>query len=441
MKYFIFLFFIIKIFSNEFIVSPVFPILIGENNIYATLEGVFSFYPSREKEKIFNLRKNETLKPNLSSYVSLKIDNEVIKLNQFKSALSEWDEESKKVKISYFHEEKEILVLFELNSIPERKNFFKVSYEIKNLSKKNHQIGLRIFQDVSTYTSEEGKLVVYSNFDSDNHNGEVKFTPFQSPYWETEFDKYRHWKLRNHILGEGITLPDKVAFTSFEKSYFSEWDYFTKKSNNITNDSAVILWWEPKLVLAEQSIFILQEFEISSYYDGFKFDLVNPNSGFGRLKLSYKNPFKDRISVDYKFESFPENSYIIENYKTNFSLSEGEHFDKSIPMTILGKRNILFIIKETRNGVERKYSIPINLSNSNRVQTLPFQFGSTYRVKYSTDKSDLKLKAVLKSKNDNRTLGEVDLLQTKNSKNEFLYTAEIDLKSFYGEVIEEIYIK
>lgn len=438
----IFLFFLfLNLYPNEFLVSPVFPVYVLDTQIYSTLEGVLSLYPSREKEKISKQFKSNSPKKNLTSFASIKIDNEIFQLNQFKSAVSEWDKNKNFVRLAFFHESKEVLILFDLKTAPERKNFLLVSYEIKNLSKKDYQIGLRIFQDISNPSYEHGKLGIFSNQDNDTYSNEIKFTPFQSPYWETEFDKYKYTKLRTHLLGEEITPPDKIAFTKYETSHDSEWDYFTKKSNSIESDSAVIMWWEPKFIAQGSSLQIKYECEISNYSDGFKFDLVNPNSGFGRLKLAYKNPFKEKITVSYQFESFPENSFLMQDYKTTFSLFEGEHFDKSIPMTILGKRNILLIVKETRNGVERKYSIPINLSNSNRAQTIPFQIGNIYRINYSTDKTGLNLKAKLKDKKTNKALVETDLFETKNTKDEFLYYAEVDLKDFYGEVIEEIYIK
>jgi hypothetical protein len=442
--FFLFLFLINSVFAEKLVFEkPLFPIYVSEIPVYGNLDAIFSFYPTRETAKLkqYNLnRKIKTEFQSNSSYISIKVDNEIFRINQLTQVETKWDLDKNSFHFTGVLEAKKIQISMSLNPSPNNKNGFNLSYSLQNYSGMKKEIGFRLFLDISTHSKEGGYIKVLSKT-TGTIDSEIKFIPYETPYWETEIDPVQNWKLRNYLTGVNISPPDKAAVVNWEKGFESNWEYFTKKKNSILTDSALILWWEPKWIEVGKSLEVKTEFEIRKNIEGYRFDLLDANLGYGRMNLCQKNRSKQIIYLEYDFSIFPESFLLNKDYPSSFKINPNEVLDVSLPMTIYGKGKVDLILKETRDGVLKNFQIPISLSESNRSQSPPVIRSNKYPVVYITDKKGLQLKAKIKDKKNQTILAESNLTEKVNDRGTISYTAEIDLKDFNGEVEVEIYLE
>jgi hypothetical protein len=440
MRILFFLFFVscLSIFSLDYF-EPIFAIYSGEYPIYGTINGAFSLFPIREKKKYeeYSLSTKEWKNISGTSYATIKINDEYFPFYQIDNLESDWSLDENHIKLKSFIKSKNLLIGSTLKSIPSKPGSFLLSYDFENLDSKEVSVGLRLLLDVSTPSNEGFKLRLFNANQKDFFNHEVKFTPFQSHYWETDFDPKKKWKIRNYLIGEGLTPPDKIAFTNWKTSFDSIWDYFTKKKISILDDSAVILWWEPKKIQSGKKLSFHTEFEIRKFQLGHTIEVINPKTGYARLHLGYEN--KTNLEQNIEYSLAVSNGFILKDKPLEFKLPAYGILDKTIDIHLSGNGEFDLIIEESINQNSKKYFLPIEIDTDTSLQSPHVIRTDFYPIHYTSNKSGLKLKAILKEKFTNKIIGETFLSETEFAESKYVYTGSIDLKDYIGQVKLEIF--
>lgn len=426
---------------------PSFAIYTANIPVYSTVSGNFTFNPNRE------ISKTETYYRNLkqftktisgSSYLSIKIDEKVYRFHELEDIRSEWNFENESISIFG----KIPLVPIEINMVLKKKTnrdgFFYVTYQATNKTNRIIDIGFRSLLDLSSEVNDNIPLKISTDNSQERevYSNEFKFTPYKSTYWETyetEFDK--GIGIRNYLVENENTPPDQIAFANWDRAFPTEWKYFTNKNINTSSNPSVILWWNPKPIKPGEKREVITEFEIKKKGQSrIYFDLLDADSGSGRLHLKYINSTNSRKELLYFLDS-GDNAILALNQDNplKFILEKNSVLDKIIPISIHGKGNVNLAVKEKFGSAEINHNLSINLAQQNREQSPKFWRSSKYPIIYNSDRDGLKLKGVIRAKDTGKKLGETELVSVKSTENNFVYLGEVDLKEFSGEVMIEIF--
>jgi hypothetical protein len=85
----------------------------------------------------------------------------------------------------------------------------------------------------------------------------------ESEYSGTDLD-FEYWKAYNKeenatvitsgiLYGEDITYPDKFLVTDWKKSMYSSWDYEVDPERSILGDSSVLIYYDPRILLPNET--------------------------------------------------------------------------------------------------------------------------------------------------------------------------------------------
>ena len=398
---------------------PTFAIYTNKIPVYATLSGSFTLHPEREANKAESYFKDIKQSNNIgsgTSYLSVKFEDKVFKFHELTNIKSEWNIEDSSITISGQIPLADVEIFMVLKNKKSRDGSFFVTYGAINRTNRIVDIGFRSLIDVGTEANDGIPLKVCtdSTVEKEIYSNEFKFTPFNSGYWETyESDTDSSIGIRNHLIGQGNTPPDQIAFVNWERAFATDWKYFTNKHVLTSSDSAVLLWWNPQPVKQGERREVSTEYEIKRKNDKISFDLIEPETGSGRLHLKATNNTNSPKEVSYQLDA-GNNAF-------------------------LGKGSVDLIVKEKNGKLETNHNLPVNLARENRDQSPKFWKSSKYPIIYNSDKDGLKLKGVLRAKDSGKKLGETDLISVKSIQNSFVYLGEVDLKEFSGEVLVEIF--
>ena len=124
-----------------------------------------------------------------------------------------------------------------------------------------------------------------------------------------------------------------------------------------------------------------------------------------------------------------------------FIVEKNSILDKIIPLSLHGKGEINFFVKERQGKVETTHSLPVRLTQENRDQSPKFWKSSKYPIIYNSNQDGLRLKGIVRARDSGKKLGETELISVKSIQNSFVYLGEVDIKEFNGEVLVEIFKK
>ncbi|HNI90191.1 MAG TPA: hypothetical protein PKX55_18710, partial [Leptospiraceae bacterium] len=186
---------------------------------------------------------------------------------------------------------------------------------------------------------------------------------------------------------------------------------------------------------------VITEFEIKKKTQPrIYFDLLDSESGSGRLHLKYINSTNSAKELSY-FLDAGSNAVLAlnQNNPLKFIIDKNAIFDKILPISIHGKGNVNLSVKEKFGNTEIAHNLQVRLAQHNREQSPKFWKSSKYPIIYNSDKDGLKLKGVVRAKDTGKKLGETDLISVRSIENSYVYLGEVDLKEFSGEVLVEIF--
>ncbi len=430
-------------YSSKF---PTFAIYTNKIPIYATLSGSFTIYPDKEINKAENHYKNLKLLDRIgsgSSYLSIKFEDKIFKFNELIKIKSEWDIEDSSITISGQIPLADVEIFMTLKNKRNRDGSFFITYGAINRTNRIIDIGFRSLIDVGTEANDGMPLKISTDNTQEKeiYANEYKFTPYKSSYWETyETDNDSIIGIRNHLTGNENTPPDQIAFVNWERAFSSDWKYFTNKNILTSSDSAVLIWWNPQPVKSGERREVSTEFEIKKRMKEISFDLIDSETGSGRLHLKAENNTDSPKKISYQLDV--ENNAVLSLNHDNpltFVLDKNSILDKIIPVIIHGKGNVNLTIKEKFGQTEVNHNLPVKLAIENRDQSPKFWKSSKYPIIYNSDRDGLKLKGVVRAKDSGKKLGETDLISVKSVQNSFVYLGEVDLREFSGEVLVEIF--
>lgn len=425
---------------------PTFAIYTNKIPIYATLSGSFTFYPEKEIAKVETYNKNagESDKVDTgSSYLSIKYENKVYKFHDLQNIKSEWNLEESSIHLIGKIPDANVKIFIVLKNKNNRPNSFFVSYGAINHSDRIVDIGFRSLIDIGNEANDgiPLKICTDSTHEKEIYSNEFKFTPFQSSYWETynESELNSIIGFRNHLTGQDNNPPDQIAFVNWERAFGTEWNYFTNKDITTNTDSAVLLWWNPRPVKQGEKMEVFTEYEIKGKYTGISFDLLDPETGSGRLHIRAINDSNTRKEAIYQLNA-GEKGILSLNFDNpiKFLLEKNSVMDKIIPVMIHGNGDINFSVKENFGNLVTHFTIPLKLVKNSREQCPKFWKSSKYPIIYNSDKDGLKLRGVVRAKDTGKKLGETQLISVKSMQNMYVYLGEVDTKEYNGEVIVEI---
>ncbi len=425
---------------------PTFAIYTGKTPVYATLSGGFTFYPEKEKNKaesFFRGLKHFSSVASGTSYLSIKFEDKVLKFSELKNIKSEWNIEDSSVTISGQIPVADVDIFMVLRNKKNRDGSFFVTYSAVNRTNRIIDIGFRSLVDIGTEASDgiPLKIATDNTQEKEIYSNEYKFTPFKSGYWETyENDSDSVIGIRNHLTGFDNSPPDQIAFVNWERAFATDWNYFTNKNITTSLDSAVLIWWNPQPVKQGERRDITTEYEIKKRKDGISFELIDPDTGSGRIHLRATNNTNLPQEISYQLDA-GSNAFLSLNHDNplKFTLDKDSSLDKIISITLHGKGNVNLNVKEKFGQMVTNHNLPVRLTQENRDQSPKFWKSSKYPIIYNSDKDGLKLKGVVRAKDTGRKLGETDLISVKSVQNSFVYLGEVDLREFSGEVFVEIF--
>jgi|JI8StandDraft_1071087.scaffolds.fasta_scaffold27239_3 hypothetical protein len=421
---------------------PTFAIYTGKVPVYATLSGGFTFYPDKEKNKADNFFKGQKYFSNIgSSYLSIKFENRVFKFHELKNIKSEWNMEESSITISGQIPIADVEIAMVLKNKKNRDGSFFVTYSAVNRTNRIVDIGFRSLVDTGSEANDGLPLKIGTDNTQEKeiYVNEYKFTPYKSGYWET-YEDDSQVGFRNHLTGTDNTPPDQIAFANWERAFVSDWKYFTNKNISTSSDTSVLIWWNPTPVKQGERREVSTEYEIKKKIEGVSFELLDPETGNGRLHIKANNNSNSPKEFTYHLDA-GSSAYITLNHDNplSFTLERESILDKIIPITLHGKGNINLSIKEQNGKVVNNYNLPVKLSQENREQSPKFWKSSKYPIIYNSDRDGLKLKGIVRAKDSGRKLGETELISVKSIQNSFVYLGEVDLREFSGEVLVEIF--
>ncbi len=146
-----------------------------------------------------------------------------------------------------------------------RDDTVEIKYTILNKDSKAHKIGIRIMLD--TYLGkEDGAPFRVPGLGDIKTETELKGKNIPQ-YWYSYDDLSEPTvRAQGTLRSEGITLPDRVIFASWERFQKYLWDFKVKSGRSFRRsiigplDSAIAMYWEPKDVNPNES------FQVVTYY-------------------------------------------------------------------------------------------------------------------------------------------------------------------------------
>ena len=278
----------------------------------------------------------------------------------------------------------------------------RISYTIRNTSKKAHQVGIRLLLDTWAGQNDGVPFLIPTGNTKQLYRTEVEFTPTAAVMWQIyDTDRARAAAmsepgLQNILVGKDLIPPDRVALANWPNAAASVWDYAVSGDRRITGDSAVILWWHPAEIKPGSSQLIATE--MGAFQDKRQpaVFVTNPDTGDLLVYLWRYNAGDKTEQVSYTVRA-TNGAFTYNVESDSIALEPGEVFIKANPAQVLAQGTANVIITETVNGVAKEYKFPIeNLKMWKKLRGAPVvEPAKGFPVSYF-DERDLALKARLK---------------------------------------------
>lgn len=281
----------------------------------------------------------------------------------------------------------------------------RISYTVRNSSKKAHQVGIRLMLDTWAGQNDGVPFLLPTGETKQLYRTEVEFTPTAAVMWQVyDTEKARSGKkgidepgLQNILVGKDLVPPDRIALANWPNAVSSLWDYAVSGDRRITGDSAVILWWQPAEIKPGSSQLIATELGAFADKREPTVFVTNPDTGELLVYLWHLNSGDKTEQVSYSVRAVNGSfSYDVEKDETQ--LAPGEVFIKANPAQVMAQGTATVIITETVNGAAKEYKFPVeNLKMWKKQRSAPLaEPAKSLPVSYF-DERDLKLTARLKT--------------------------------------------
>ncbi|MCB1159779.1 MAG: hypothetical protein KDK45_19925, partial [Leptospiraceae bacterium] len=372
-----------------------------------------------------------------TSYTTIRVDGKNYRFDSLEGINVTIEEKNKEVSFRGKIPNRNILITQRIHEIePEKDNFILV-YDVSNYEENPIQCSIRILLD--TYAghndgvpfaipgSDREKRVIYDH--------ELDFTSISSPIWENFDDKNNIVFLRNSLVGSGLTPPDRVVFANWAKAIRSDWDYELDESSKVTGDSAVLKWWNNRMINPQSTLHVSTSYQYILRQEGISFSLEDKTSGYGLLNIDKKNTGDKEIILRYTIES--KQADCISNDGLNvfeFPIPPGASLNRSIPINLSGSGEIALKITEEFGEEKREFTQNIQLSEENKGISPPvWESGKEYPVEYLADSPDWKLKAIAVDPKTGKEIKSAMLQNIKEKNGKYYYKGLIPIGSYKGE--------
>lgn len=374
-----------------------------------------------------------------SSYTSLKINDEVIQLNDYPTEILEQSDTSLETITSLANHEIDVKITWETN--PEQKNSIRLSYEISNLSSQSKDVGIRILMDTWAGHSDGVPFTLPGSVEYANRiiTNEISFNSNISPNWETtEFNSSGEVFLQNTMIGDNLVAPDEIQLVNWGSAFGNNWDYLISESRDVTGDSAVVLRWNQKKIEPKQTRMVATQFSSIERKQDVTFDLLSTKTGNGILNINKKDPNCKKISLEYSVQGGrvldsngkSKSEYILNDTDSSALIS--------VPLTVYSTGNTILDIKETCSGITKTHSISLSLQEEDQFnQPNLFVSSTAIPVQFSTKSSGQKIEARLIDPITNQKIDSVVLKESK-ANNLYTYTGTLNPKNNGNYVIEYV---
>lgn len=374
-----------------------------------------------------------------SSYTSLKINEDVIKLNDFPTEIIEQSDTKLETLTKIPNHDLEVKIIWE--SVALRQNSIQISYEVTNLSSQSKEVGIRMLVDTWAGYSDGVPFTLPGNTDYSNRiiTNEISFNANTSPNWETtEYNSSGEVFLQNTIVGDTLVAPDEIQLVNWGSAFSNNWDYLVSESRDVTGDSAVVLKWSQKKLESNQSRRVATMFSSIERKNDISFDLTSPNTGNGILIINKKASNCKNLSLDYKVTD----GRVLDskgNSNTEFTFNETDSSEViQVPLTIYARGKVNLEVKERCSGVTKTHSIPVTLSDDDQfAQPNLFPVSTPIPVQFSSKLSGKKIEARLLDPITDKKIDSVLLKETKNN-NIYIYNGSLDPKNNGNYIIEYV---
>ena len=146
-----------------------------------------------------------------------------------------------------------------------REDSMRIYYRVRNENNRIVKIGLRILLDTSL---GDRPGIAFRMSEGGDIDKDTQFFRNEIPTFWYNFDSFSNPQVRSQgiLVALGVTKPDKVIFSSWDRLYDNPWDYVIdstkelKKIGTSTYDSAVALYYDPMELNFNQSMYIISQY-------------------------------------------------------------------------------------------------------------------------------------------------------------------------------------
>jgi hypothetical protein len=207
------------------------PATINDDNkrlLFGYPSGIWSTYPS------LRVTNGGTTNDYLLGYNEAPI---AYPTNNGTTLLVVWSEEGVRV---------EQRISFAINPVTGRADTTSIEYTLQNNNASNRSIGLRLLLDVMIGGNDGAPYFILGNgrvtqqFEWTGTNVPDYWIAYESPTFDPN-----GLQGRGQLTGSGATKPNRFVIADWPQAYGTAWDYTVNPSDSVTNDSAVLLYYNP----------------------------------------------------------------------------------------------------------------------------------------------------------------------------------------------------
>jgi pimeloyl-ACP methyl ester carboxylesterase len=265
---------------------------------------------------------------------------------------------------------KQIITLMN-NPSTNRKDVFRIEYQMTNNSGTTCSIGARIMLDTMLGSNDGAPFKVPGIGDVTT---EIELVGDDIPQSWQSFDNL----LNPTVVSNGIFYrntsekPDKVQFCDWKGIRSTSWDYTVTSGRSLTGDSAVGIYFNPKTYLAGQTR------TVRTYYGIGDFAQSDLNPPLSMRVIAPSEMEVDAINGDYMSNPFRINVHIqntgnvtAKNVKVSISLPPQLTLDSGSSNVTLGDfavgadRQVSFLVRAALQNTDKTVNYSIKLSADN----------------------------------------------------------------------------
>lgn len=243
------------------------------------------------------------------------------------------------------------IITFEVNTNTGREDTGRIRYEVINNGDTFHDIGIRIMMDTMLGNNDGAPFKIPG---IGNVVKEVEIVGYNVPqYWQA-FDNLDN----PSIIASGAFYksfnekPDKVQFAAWPSIYGTKWDYEVDSGREVTRDSAVAIYYDPKSLGPKESK------TIDTYYGIGDFALSDTED-----ELSLRVTAPQKLEVNSQTGSYYSNPFTITAYVKNNSsaIAQNVKIDLNLPeeLNLIDQKGSTLNIGDLGSGEERTVSFTV----------------------------------------------------------------------------------